>query len=119
MNGSLLSSWSGSSYKKTMKKDGDKKMNHSQRQYKRTTGLEHLDAKSQENRIRIRQLIVEKCELAKKLPTRQRVMFLMYYDHGHTIKEIADLCGITEGQVTRRLDGIAEKINNMSGDEDK
>jgi RNA polymerase sigma factor (sigma-70 family) len=93
-------------------------MNQSEGHFNRI-GLDHLDAKVQENRIRIRQLIAEKCEFAKKLPTRQRVMFLMYYDHGHTIEEIANLCNLTEGQVSRRLDGIAEKINNMSGDEEK
>jgi RNA polymerase sigma factor (sigma-70 family) len=92
------------------------KMNRSQRFYKHPY-LDHIDENNQANRIRIRQLIVEKCELAKKLPMREKMLFLMYYDHGHTLKEIAGLCKMTEGQVSRRLGKIAEKINNVSEDE--
>jgi RNA polymerase sigma factor (sigma-70 family) len=86
------------------------KMNQRERHFNHP-GLDHLNADVQANRIRIRQLIAEKCESAKKLPMREKMLFLMYYDHGHTIKEIADLCNLTEGQVSRRLDKIAEKIN--------
>lgn len=96
-------------------------MNHSQRLNRsfKHTGLEHIDENNQANRIRIRNLIAEKCEFAKRLPPRQKMLFLMYYDHGHTLKEIADLCGIEEGAVSRSLRTIEEKINNMSEDEDK
>ena len=85
------------------KRQGQKNESQSKTNIGVLSGLEHLDANNQANRIRIRNLIVEKCELAKQLPPRQKMIFLMYYDHGHTIKEIADLCGIDEGQVARRL----------------
>lgn len=96
-------------------------MNHSQRLNRpyKYTGLEHIDENNQANRIRIRNLIAEKCEVAKRLPPRQKMLFLMYYDHGHTLKEIANLCGIEEGSVAKRLRTVEKKINNMSEDENK
>jgi RNA polymerase sigma factor (sigma-70 family) len=92
------------------------KMNHSQRLNRpyKNTGLEHIDENNQANRIRIRNLIAEKCEFAKRLPPRQKLLFLMYYDHGHTLKEIAELCGIDEATVGRSLRMVEKKINNMS-----
>ena len=107
--------------RKQRKKTRTKKMNHSQRLNRsfKYTGLEHIDENNQANRIRIRNLIAEKCEFAKRLPPRQKMLFLMYYDHGHTLKEIADLCGIEEGAVSRSLRTVEKKINNMSAEEDK
>lgn len=96
-------------------------MNHSQRLNRpyKSVGLEHIDENNQANRIRIRNLIAEKCEFAKRLPPRQKILFLMYYDHGHTLKEIAALCGIDEGSVSKRLRTVEKKVNTMSEDENK
>ena len=76
-----------------------------------------IDSESQENRIEIRRLIAEKCEVAKRLPARERLLFLMYYDHGHSLEAIGKLCGISEGAVSRRLKKISDKIdeNENSG----
>jgi len=72
---------------------------------------------SVKERTIIRNLIEEKCERAKKLPPHKKLMFLMYYDHGHSMKEIGKLCGLSEGQVSRRLLKIAEEISDIENSE--
>lgn len=70
-----------------------------------------ISLETQKNRIEIRRLIEEKCEAVKKLPAHKKLLFLMYYDHGHSMREIAEVCGIAEETVRRRLTKIANEIN--------
>lgn len=75
----------------------------------------------QRRRIEIRRLIAETCEMVKKMSPRKRLTFLMYYDHGYSQKEIAKLCGVDEGTVSRRLAKVRSeltrsvKVNNRVG----
>jgi len=64
-------------------------------------------------RIAVRQFIVESCELAKCLPPRERILFLMRFDHGYSIEEIASLCKASNATVRRRLGKIARHIDFM------
>jgi len=82
--------------------------------YYRGLNLESAGSEGQASRIEIRKIIADKCELAKKLPAHKRVLFLMYYDHGHSLREIAQLLNTSDGTVSRRLTKIMNEINEIN-----
>ena len=72
-------------------------------------GLPNVETQSQ--RIATRKFIAESCELAKTLPPKKKLLFLMRFDSGYSCKEIAELCGCHEETVRRRIQRVAEEIN--------
>lgn len=64
-------------------------------------------------RIATRRFIEESCELAKMLPPHKKLIFVMHYSHGYSVKEIANLCGVSTGTVTSKLKAITREINVM------
>ena len=77
--------------------------------------FDELTTEVQQRRIQIRKFIAQSCELAKALPPRKRMLFLMRFDSGWSNQEIADLCNCSEATVARRLKEIAKELNAMRG----
>jgi RNA polymerase sigma factor (sigma-70 family) len=73
----------------------------------------NTDQKTQDRRIAVRKFIEQSCELAKTLPPKKKLLFLMRFDHGYTNAEIAGLCGVDEGTVCRRIKKIVAEIEEM------
>jgi len=67
----------------------------------------------QDRRIAVRNFIQEHCELAKTLPPKKKLLFLMRFDHGYSNAEIAKLCGVDETTVCRRLKKIIAEVEEM------
>lgn len=72
-----------------------------------------LAKESQTKRIATRRFIAESCEIAKRLPYRNRLLFLMRFESGFSTKEIANLCQVDETTVCRRIKQIADEIDAM------
>ena len=74
------------------------------------------------HRVAVRRFIAESCELARKLPPKKKCLFLMHFESGFSNREIAELCKVDEGTVSRRLKKVVEEINEMrnccNGDND-
>lgn len=71
-----------------------------------------VDPEDHQRRIRIRNLIEEKCEVAQKLQPHKKLLFLMRFSHGYSTAEIAKLCGVSAETVRRRLNKVADEVNN-------
>jgi DNA-directed RNA polymerase specialized sigma24 family protein len=48
-----------------------------------------------------------------RLRPRYRLLFAMYFIHGYTQYEIADLCGVCEGSIQRRIRTCIRKIERL------
>lgn len=75
--------------------------------------FDELTTDIQARRIQVRKFIAQSCELAKRLPSRKKMLFLMRFDTGWSNREIADLCNCSETTVERRLKEITKEINEM------
>ena len=64
-------------------------------------------------RVAARTFLEESVKLAGTLPAKKKCLFYMRFDHGFTIKEIAEVCHVPESEVSRRLKEIVEEINKM------
>ena len=62
-------------------------------------------------RIDARRFIAESCEIAKTLNPRQKILFLLHFDHGYSNKELGELCQCSEKAVSMRINRIAKEIN--------
>ena len=65
------------------------------------------------HRVAVRRFINESCELAKTLPPKKKLLFLMRFELGFSISEIAQLCGVHEETARNRIDVIVNEINQM------
>jgi RNA polymerase sigma factor (sigma-70 family) len=72
-----------------------------------------INPEDQQRRIKIRTLIEEKCEKVKKLPAPQKLLFLLHFSYGHSLAEIGELCGLSEGQVRRRLQKTGKEVDTF------
>lgn len=63
--------------------------------------------------VATRKFIEESCSLAKMLPPHKKLLFVMHFSHGYSIKEIAELCNVEQNVVTRRIKKIAQELNVM------
>lgn len=79
----------------------------------KSENFEALTVDVQKRRLQVRKFLQESCELAKALPPRKRMLFLMRYDSGFSNKDIADLCHSTEETVQRRLKEISNELDLM------
>ena len=75
--------------------------------------FDELTGETQERRIQVRKFIAESCELAKKLPPKKKMLFIMRFDYGFSNKEIAELCGCDEETVNRKIKNISKELNDM------
>ncbi len=73
----------------------------------------NVKQETQDGRIAVRKFIEESCELAKTLPPKKKLLFLMRFDHGYSNAEIARLCGVDEVTVSRRLKKIIAEVEQM------
>jgi DNA-directed RNA polymerase specialized sigma24 family protein len=64
-------------------------------------------------RLATRKFLEESCDLARLLPSKKKVLFIMHYSGGFSISEIAKLCRVDEGTVCKRLKEITNEINEM------
>jgi RNA polymerase sigma factor (sigma-70 family) len=63
-----------------------------------------------------RSFIESRCSLANLLPTREKVMFRLYYECNLSFKEIGLVFEIEPENVSRRLDRINRMLDNISRD---
>jgi len=66
-----------------------------------------------QSRLVVRRFIQDSCDLARCLPAKEKLLFLMRYDHGYSTSEIAKLCSTTEDRVRKRINRISKHINFM------
>ena len=65
------------------------------------------------NRIERRNLIEIYCNIANLLPIDERMLFHLYYKHGYSTIEIAQLLMKHDATICRRLVKIGQKITMM------
>lgn len=63
--------------------------------------------------VTARAYITESCEVAELLPPRQKMLFLMYYSHGVSKTDIAEICNVSPRAVGKRLSEISTKISEI------
>ncbi len=66
-----------------------------------------------------RRLIEEVLRYAERLNPRQRETFLLFYDQGFTIREIADMTGLREGNVKFILNRARQALRAIIGGSDE
>jgi RNA polymerase sigma factor (sigma-70 family) len=71
------------------------------------------DQETLNHRVAVRTFLEESCKLAKLLPPHKKLLFLLKFSSGHTNREIAELCGVSEETVRRRVHKLAEELNEM------
>jgi len=70
----------------------------------------------QKNRLEKRRLMEKVCEIAESnLAPQKKLLFLLYYRHGYTQKDIAAFLGTRENNVTRRLATIRRQLMQVDG----
>lgn len=72
-----------------------------------------LDGEALKHKIAVRRFIAESCELARLLPPAKKCLFLMHFESGLSGVDIAKLCGVDHGTVSRRLKAIVEELGVM------
>lgn len=53
--------------------------------------------------VEVRDLLVRAKRLMQKLPTKERIVFLLHHVEGRTLHEVAELCGYSHTTAKRRL----------------
>jgi len=77
-----------------------------------TDNFDSLTSETQQRRIQVRRFIEQSCDLAKTLPPKKKLLFLMKFDSGFSNEEIAELCNCSVAKVNKKLKEIEKDINN-------
>jgi len=67
----------------------------------------------QERKIRYRCEIAKFCNAVEVLPPQKKILFRLYFRYGYSMKNIAVLCKVTEGTISRRLKKIAREVEEV------
>jgi len=64
-------------------------------------------------RVEASKFIEQSCKLAELLPPDKKILFRLKFQYGYSNSEIAELLNIHSGNVSRKLQKIAEELNDM------
>ena len=69
-----------------------------------------MNMTDQQRRIAYRCEVEKFCEAVKSLPAQKQMVFLLYFRHGYSMKDLSILCKVHEGTICRRLKRTAKEI---------
>lgn len=72
-----------------------------------------MSTTDQRRRVGYRCEIEKFCEAVESLPPTKRILFRLYFQYGYPMSDIAKLCNVHEGTVSRKLRKIAQEVEEM------